>query len=276
MERPIPRAEKLARPTPKTRKNTQKPALASTGRPQKAAETIAGIIRNSIAKGELAPGAMLPSESTMIDIYRVSRPSIREAVRILESENIVTVSRGARGGAIINEPTPEQVARTVQFELQRLGATFGDVYEVRMNLEPVAARLVAERCPADAAKELEAIVKNEVEGIATPDLRIKAAAEFHKTLLQLSGNVAMALIASALNRVVERHLSAIFSSDPNGDSDAIQQRALIGIKSHRRLIEYIRKGDGYGAEHHWRTHMEIVGELLYNKFSNQHLSDIID
>ena len=235
---------------------------------------IAEKIRNSIAKGDLQPGAILPPESTLISMYHVSRPSIREAVRILESENIVTVNRGARGGAIINEHTPEQVARTVQFELQRLGATFGDVYEARLTLEPVAARLAAERRPADAANELEAIVEMELEGLSARELRVKAAAEFHLKLLQLSGNVAMILIASALNHIVEQHLNSVYI-EANGDADLVEQRALIGIKSHRRLIEYIRKGDGDGAEQHWRTHMEIVGDLMYNKVANQPLSDII-
>lgn len=243
-------------------------------RPRKAADLIAEQIRNSIATGELKAGELLPPEAQLIKMFNVSRPSIREAVRILESENVVSVNRGAKGGAVVKESTPEQVARTIQFELQRLGSTFGDVYEVRSTLEPVAARMAAERNAAAAAVALSGIVDAEMEGLQEQERRVRAAAQFHRTLLEQTGNVTMTLIASALSQVFEQHLSLVYEDAPAAVPD-VQERALIGIKSHRRLIDHIRNGDGAAAELHWRTHMEIVGDLMYNKVGQRPLSHII-
>src|SRR3546814_10423999 len=84
---------------------------AEAVRVPKTAELVARQIRNAIIRGELVDGDTLPAESHLIAEFEVSRPTIREAVRILESEGLVTVARGARGGARVSSPNYEMVAR---------------------------------------------------------------------------------------------------------------------------------------------------------------------
>src|ERR1700709_204673 len=110
----------------------------------KVAELTAARIRTAIVLGELATGDNMPSEAQLITDFRVSRPTIREAVRILESEGLISVTRGAKGGARAGRPAPSTGARAAGLALQTRRATIGDIYETRMIIEPPAARLAAE------------------------------------------------------------------------------------------------------------------------------------
>ena len=78
----------------------------------KAGELVAAQLRRQIVTGELSPGDPLPSEAALMDKYGVSRPTLREAFRILESESIIRVLRGAHGGARVLAPSTEVAALT--------------------------------------------------------------------------------------------------------------------------------------------------------------------
>jgi len=89
---------------------------------------VAKQIRNAIIRGELRDGDTLPAEAHLIAEFSVSRPTIREAVRILESEGLVEVARGARGGARISSPNYEMIQRAAGITLQAQQVTIGDLY----------------------------------------------------------------------------------------------------------------------------------------------------
>src|SRR5215218_6683547 len=113
-------------------------------RAPKTAELIATHIRRQIVRGELKEGDTLPPEVRLMEQFGVSRPTLREAFRILETESLISVRRGSRGGAQVMAPDLSVAARYVGLLLQLQGATIVDVYEARMVLEPVCARLLAE------------------------------------------------------------------------------------------------------------------------------------
>jgi DNA-binding FadR family transcriptional regulator len=71
----------------------------------KTAELVAAEIRNGILDGSLRPGNRLPSESTLMSSFGVSRPSLREALRLLEAEELVDIRRGVHGGAVVRRPS---------------------------------------------------------------------------------------------------------------------------------------------------------------------------
>src|SRR5262249_2171707 len=80
-----------------------------------------------------------------MEMFGVSRPTLREAFRILEAESLISIRRGARGGARVVSPDIAVAARYVGLLLQMSGTTIADVYEARMVTEPAAARLLAAR-----------------------------------------------------------------------------------------------------------------------------------
>src|ERR1700716_2870485 len=77
----------------------------------KAAELVASTLRRQIVKGELATGEVLPSETELMEFYGISRPTLREALRVLEAERLIIVQRGSHGGARIQAPDGDVAAR---------------------------------------------------------------------------------------------------------------------------------------------------------------------
>src|SRR5690349_3670465 len=87
---------------------------SSEVRVPKAAELVAARIRRQIVDGDLPAGTGLPPEAELVARYGVSRPTLREAFRILESERLVTVRRGVKGGALVQSPSLDVATRSAQ------------------------------------------------------------------------------------------------------------------------------------------------------------------
>src|SRR5512146_1879940 len=132
--------------------------IGTVVRAPKTGELIASHLRRQIVRGELRPGETLPAEGLLMEQYGVSRPTLREAFRILEAENLISVRRGSRGGARVVAPDASVAARYVGLLLQIQGATINDVYEARMITEPPCARLFALNRTQEDLEKLTAVV----------------------------------------------------------------------------------------------------------------------
>jgi len=215
----------------------------------KAAEIIASRMRLSIASGEHRPGDLLASQAELAEAHGVSAPTMREALRILETEGLVTVKRGVRGGAYVNEPSLAAVSRQLGLYLQMRGTTMADVYEARLIFEPPAARLLASRWSDDAERELRACLAHER---ARADDRLgvgEAGAQFHVRLLELCGNQTVAALAAVITEIVQRHTAAaVVAAEARLGRTEIER----AFRRQEKLIELMAAGDGDAAEAHWR------------------------
>src|SRR5947209_12328306 len=113
------------------------------GPPREKPQQIADELRSLIVSGELSEGESLGHEPDLVERFGVSRPSLREALRILEAEGLITVVRGVHGGVIVHEPDERMTARTAAMVLQARNVPLADVFEARAMLEPMAARAIA-------------------------------------------------------------------------------------------------------------------------------------
>jgi DNA-binding FadR family transcriptional regulator len=234
---------------------------AAAVRIPKTAELVARRIRNGIIRGELADGDSLPAEAQLITEFEVSRPTIREAVRILESEGLITVARGARGGARVSAPNYAMVARAAGITLQANGATVSDLYEMRTLIEPPAAKLVAERNSKAGAAALRAHLETEYSLVEDRAAEAQAIAQFHRLMIELAGNVTLTMVAHALQGLIERHLTLAQRKEVTEDEALLQRRLRFGLKSHAKLIGFIEAGDGDAAQAHWLEHMQAAGKV---------------
>ncbi|NLR72822.1 FadR family transcriptional regulator [Novosphingobium sp. ERN07] len=234
---------------------------AEAVRVPKTAELVARQIRNGIIRGELRDGDTLPAEVHLIAEFEVSRPTIREAVRILESEGLVTVSRGARGGARISSPNYEMIARAAGITLQAKGVTIGDLYEMRTLIEPPAARMVAERNSKAAVPVLRGLIDIELALISDRMAVSRRIAEFHQTMIELAGNQTLIMVAQALRGLVDEHLLLAQRRQADIDPEFSKRRLRFGLKSHTKLVDLIEAEDGPGAEAHWKEHMIAAGKV---------------
>ena len=249
---------------------------ASAIRVPKTAEIISGRIRKAIIRGQLKPGDRLASEAELVDEYQVSRPTVREAIRILESEGFLRISRGARGGAHVVAPGPELLAKAAGLTLQFRGATLADVYAARSVIEPPAARWAAELNAKRAAAALRKQLQRERE-VADLDMpRAHAIADFHTTLLDECGNVALGMVGRALYDVVLRQHEFSNRRPPSESLEFRRKRIQFGYRSQEKLIELIEARDGAAAEAHWIRHMKNAGDVWLQGISKTSVIDILD
>ena len=144
--------------------------------------------------------------------FGVSRPTIREAFRILETERLIAVRPGSRGGALVVAPDLTAAARYVGLLLQLQGATIDDVYEARKVAEPVCASMLA-RCRtkqdiADLAAviaEIESAIEDRDGQAPDPARWSRLTHRFHELIMQRSGNKTLALQGAMLRNIVATH-----------------------------------------------------------------------
>jgi GntR family transcriptional repressor for pyruvate dehydrogenase complex len=229
-------------------------------------QQIADELRALIIAGELSEGDSLGHEPELVERFGVSRPSLREALRILEAEGLITVVRGVRGGVVVHQPNERMAARTAAMVLQARNVALSDVFEARAQLEPLAAKAIASsRRRRSIVNELRGLIGEEEACVQDPEAFGVANAAFHERLVGLAGNQTLSIVAEMLSEVVARAVTAVSKADDIVGSLSIRRR---GIRSQRRLLELLEDGDGVAAEEHWRSHMGVVGRVMLGQESS--------
>src|SRR3954465_5119340 len=162
--------------------------IGTTLRVPKMAELVSQRLRRQIVRGELTEGDALPSEAELMTQFGVSRPTLREAFRVLESEGLISVRRGAHGGARVQVPSGEAAARYAGLVLEFRGATLQDVYEARGVLEPPCARRLASRRTKSDIDRLRENIASARAALDHPATHIRLNNEFHAVMIELAGN----------------------------------------------------------------------------------------
>jgi DNA-binding FadR family transcriptional regulator len=234
----------------------------------KTAELVAAHIRRQIVRGELHEGDALPPESALMEEFTISRPTLREAFRILESEGLITVRRGARGGARVQIPTSEVAARYAGLVLQHRGATLSDVFDARVIVEAPAAGLVAgRRDHVRCATELEQWLDQHPD-LERPELAPTWFSGFNRLLVTLTENETLILLTTMLETITDA-ATANYVKVPHEDDERLARRAH---RARLRLIALIAEGDEMAAEDLWRKYLAEQGRLLMG----QHGETVVD
>lgn len=258
----MPRQESLA---PMMTPNTTSGAVRSP----KTAELVARTLRRMVVDGKLKDGDFLPYEADLMAHFQVSRPILREAVRVLESERLVEVRRGSRTGARVRVPGPEIVARPAGLLLELSGTTLADVMTARVAIEPVAAKLLAETGSKDAHDELKRLV-DEIPSARESGELAQASASLHRRMVELSGNATLGMIAGMLHEISERHTTAAVR-------DVVPKAAYAKLlRSYDRLVDLVCARNGIEAEAHWRRHMETASAALLKGYEKTKVRDVMD
>src|SRR5690606_35845825 len=116
---------------------------ARSTRVPKASDVLANLIKVRVLSEGLGAGARLPSEPELIEQYQFSRGTVREALRMLESDGIVHIRRGPRGGIEVATPDVHHVTRSLAVLLAFDGTPVSDLLDFRLIVEPAAAAIVA-------------------------------------------------------------------------------------------------------------------------------------
>ena len=188
--------------------NASRSAHAAKTAPRKqlkAAEMVAAELRSQIVTGRLKPGDKLHPESVLQAEFAISRPTMREALRLLESESLITISRGKYGGARVTSIDLGGIASQVGAFLQIEGTTLQDVWLARTVIEPPAAGLLASQRNVAVFAELEANIAEAREAARSDLIRYAdLSAEFSLLITRHCGNKTIHLLASLIYDIIRR------------------------------------------------------------------------
>ncbi|HTO40804.1 MAG TPA: GntR family transcriptional regulator [Rhizomicrobium sp.] len=236
----------------------------------KAAELIADVIRRQIVVGELKEGEPLPAESKLMAQFRVSRPTLREAFRILETDALIHVRRGAGGGARARFPQDSTAARSFGMLLQIRGATLGEVLQARTIIEPpMVGQLALSRTAEDLAM-LKAHIELESRSLEDFEKFGLATARLHELLVKRADNTVLGLMVGMLDDLFLRHVTK-FVGRARPDQLALNRRAL---SNHIHMVERVEAYDAIGAEAGWRRHMELLYEIIMSELGETTVLDL--
>lgn len=209
---------------------------------------IAEAIRSQIGSGRLKPGDALPPEAALMAKYDVSQPTMRSALRILESEGLVRVHRGAKGGPRVQELDVDVLAQRAGLYLQVQGAGLADLLEALVLMQPGAVGLAAERRTAKQLTQLRRCVAR-AEACTTMGDFGEVAADFVVLLLEASGNKSIKLFALVIRSLIHQELHRRL--DPLEPDDSIQWNAA----RFGELVDLIELQESEAAAAVWRAHM---------------------
>ncbi len=226
----------------------------------KAAELVAQNLRGRIVRGELKEGETLDQEAKLLEQFGVSRPTLREAIRILESEGLISVSRGMRGGAIVHRPQQRIAARHFGFVLQSNGASFADLFKARILIEPAAVREVTERRSIVAVPILKEIVERIQLGISDDREFASGSAEFHRVLIEMAGIETLTLMMGVINEILPCYITHVAVS--SGETIDNMPGKIRAQKAKQKLIRLITSRDGAAAESFWCEHLTAAERVM--------------
>jgi len=228
-------------------------AMSKGRSPGRISETISRRIRKAITDGRLAPGEKLPAEREMAQRLRASRVSVREAYRSLAEAGLVSIRRGAEGGAFIADFDPAPVSRSLTF-LLRLGRTsHEELTEARALLEPSVARLAARRAGREDLARLEELLRMEQAAPRGSGEARCIHLDFHRRVAECARNLPLSILIRATNDLAyEIAQDIVISSDLHAHI----------VSDHARIFEAIRGHDEEAAAAAMLEHVRDVQARL--------------
>jgi DNA-binding FadR family transcriptional regulator len=239
---------------------------------QKTAERVAGQVRARIIRGELSEGDTLPSESEFAHQLGIARPTLREALRILESEGLVEIRRGAGSRPIVKAPRRRRAAYQLGFLLQLDGTTLADVHAARAELLSTAARLAATQADVGQLQKLSDAASALAAAVDDRRQFLRAGVEFNAQLLDSCGNDTLAMLGQVLGDLIEHHHEALEEADWWAGDSAQRARAAEVAGT---LVERIRRGQAAAAERLWREQMARTTETWMREPKVRSLLDLL-
>ena len=231
--------------------------------PEKASVVLARRIVDDLVQ-QYNIGDRLPSEPDMLRLYSVSRETLREAVRLLEVQGLLTIRRGPGGGPRVTGVNAAYLARSTSLYLHVAGATYREVFEAWADLEPALVARVASRLDRDAvAAAMAPYLK--VSKIRDPRDAIEKSATLHSEIARLSGNrVVMLLLQSIAHILTELMLEAVDLAQTGSEIE----------HDHRALAQAIVNGQAREAEVLARQHVLHMSDEL-TKIVQDRIDDVV-
>lgn len=213
----------------------------------KAADVLAAHLRESILGGGFQEGFQLPTERQLAESSGLSRASVREALRILEIEGLITTRPGRGGGSAVRRPSPESIQRSVELFIRGHRIVFRSLLETREAIEPVVAQLAAQNHTAEDLgnmREKQAALENSFHD---RDAYLAANVAWHLAVAQASHNELLTAFMAAISQAIRAGTDI-----ETFNSDAVRNAT---IRAHARIMQAIASRDGEAAARRMARHV---------------------
>ncbi|MCU1401467.1 MAG: nanR 1 [Acidimicrobiales bacterium] len=215
----------------------------------KLASSIAGKIVSDLSAAGWPEGTVFGSETELLQRYGVSRAVFREAVRLLEHQQVVRMRRGPGGGLVVGTTSIQSVTDAFMVYLVYIQATLAEVYEARLAVEEAAAELASQRLSEEGIVRLREQARQELAGEVTDHRQL------HALTAHLTGNPALEFFVDLLNRVTllyHPEKSRMFTAPVlSASADA-----------HSKIIDSIVSGNATRARDRMRKHLQAEADFL--------------
>lgn len=210
-------------------------------------EEVVTQIHELIKDGRLKAGDQLPSERELSETFKVSRTSVREALRALETKGLI-ISRTGMGNFIADLPIESLVAPLAKLLIEEKDA-LADIFEMRKLIEPQIAALAAERATKTDIERMRGILKKQSEAVGRGETGVEADAELHFAIGQATQNQALERLVSGLMEIL---------SQSREESLQTLDRRKASIEAHRKILSAIEQHDQRRSREAMFQHIERV------------------
>lgn len=212
-------------------------------------EEVVSQIHELIREGKFKAGDQLPSERELAETFKVSRTSVREALRALETQGLM-VSRTGAGNFVADLPIESLVAPLAAMLIEEKGA-LADIFEMRKLIEPEIAALAAERATRRDIERMKKLLDKQRQQVNGGSTGVDADAEFHFAIGQATQNHALEKLVSGLMEIL---------SHSREESLQTPDRRKASIESHKKILSAIEQRDKTRAHEAMFHHIERVEE----------------
>lgn len=224
----------------------------------KLGEKAANYLRKEIVEGRFKAGESLPSEAEMMAMFGISRPTLREAIRILEALGLVVVQRGKNGGAAVRHPAVTVTAANAAIYLQTKRATLLELQRARSMIEPELVRSLKGRITPEHFTQLRAILAEARATTGDVDAYIGCTTRFHMMLVSLMENRVLDLIVSMIHTIYEPMVAAATAANLRKDAPAF----AIDISRNEHLLDLMEAGDFVAAGDFCRENLARIAQFM--------------
>lgn len=225
----------------------------SSGRGAKMAILVAQGIVREIADKHLLPGAKLPPEHEMVERYGVARATLREALRFLELQGVLSIKPGPGGGPVVGEPHTRNLASTLALLLQFLDAPFRSLIELRQVISPGMAGMAARNARHDDLERMRDCIAK-LRNYAGTNLAsyVDENRKFHDIIAWASGNPAIGLLVTSVHMITNSSGIALNYSEREQryqiETYESLYQAIVSrddMRAHKEMEAFIGRSDAY-------------------------------
>lgn len=210
-------------------------------------------IRELIAAGRIKPGDRLPPERELAELFKASRNSVRDAIRVLEQMALIESRQG--DGTYVRSVSAEELAEPLALMLLQSRTQMRELWEVRRVIEPATAEFAASRATDEELDELGSILEAQGRKVQAGATALEEDQAFHYAIAEAARNTVMLRTLDTLVDLLRQSRER---------SPQRRDRPASSLAGHRRILAALRRRDPEGARTEMLRHLQDIEERVFS------------